>query len=622
MKRPYAWFDLETYRNYFLCKFLFENPIGAVSKFTFLDYMMVPGTVLDRQAILNILAHYTVIGFNSNGYDVPILSLALAGANNQTLKDANDLIILRGMKPWTFYEHFNVQSPACLDTIDIFEILPGVRISLKAYGGISHAKTIQDLPVDPMSDISPIQYYPMSLYCGNDLTTTHHLTQIAIEKEWLPLRELISAEIGIDVRSKSDAQIAEAITKSKLGYKPVVRQIPHGFQFTYTAPACIKFQTEQLNEVLRIVQFAPYKVLLKDEDSDEVDENGKPIKSGIKMHKDIAKIRVHIGKGVYKFGSGGLHSQESSVFYLSDDDYEISDDDVGSFYPKIIITQKLYSKECGPNELIIYTGTYTERMAAKVAKRKKEANSKKIVLNGKFGKLGSRYSFFYAPELLIQTTLTGQLMLLMLIEALESAGIEVVSANTDGIVTRCHKSLTGMREMIMRMWEYQTDMELEKTRYKGIYFRDVNNYFAITTDGEVKRKGVFTPPEVGSGPSSSKAPAREICYDAVIAYVQHGTPIEHTIYKCRDIRKFVSVKNVKGGAIGPDGELLGKVVRWAYRRDYTGIITSKTNGNQVADSTGAWPMMTLTDSMPDWIDYEYYVRHAYDALRKVGLSEF
>lgn len=61
----------------------------------------------------------------------------------------------------------------------------------------------------------------------------------------------------------------------------------------------------------------------------------------------------------------------------------------------------------------------------------------KIVLNGTFGKLGSKYSFLYSPNLMIQVTITGQLALLMLIEALEAAGISVVSANTDGIVSRC-----------------------------------------------------------------------------------------------------------------------------------------------------------------------------------------
>lgn len=631
--RPIAFFDLECYRNYFLCKFLFPDN-------TTVDYVMLPDQPLNRVGILAVLAKYTIVGFNSQGYDCPILALALSGASNQMLKDANDAIIMGGLKYWEFYERYNVAFPVKINHIDIMEVLPGVRIGLKAYAGIAHCETIQDLPIDPSQNISPIERIGLSTYCGNDLRVTKRLYEIACEKEWIPLREHISADIGIDVRSKSDAQIAEAITRAKLGFKPIPIQRPSGHTFLYKTPANISFKTQQLQDVLRIVQTSPFTVLHKDEELSEVDADGNKIKSGIRMHKDIASIRIKISSSVYKFGAGGLHSQESGVWYESTATHEICDSDAGSYYPKNIINQRLYPEQCGERQLSIYTDTYRERIAAKKAGRKKEANSKKIVLNGWFGKLGSKYSMAYAPELLMQVTISGQLMLLMLIEELELAGISVVSANTDGIVTRCPTPLIPRRNAIMNAWEVSQDMELEHAVYKGIYFRDVNNYFALapnpkTGEVEVKRKGIFTVAEVGSGPSSSKAPHREICTDAVIAYIKDGVPLDETIYRCRDIRKFVSVRVVKGGAVqfaenvlgfdNPEPNdkcdtVLGKVVRWAYRRDYTGAIHYKTNGNQVADSTGAWPLMTLPDEFPDWIDYEYYVAHAKKLLATMNIS--
>jgi hypothetical protein len=601
------------------------------------DFVMVPGMPLNRMGIHFYLSTYTVVGFNSGNYDCPILALALSGANNQTLKDANDAIITRGLKPWEFYDSYGVQMPAHADHIDIMEVLPGVRISLKAYAGIAHCLTIQDLPIDPSQDISMIERIGLSTYCGNDLLVTKRLYEIACEKEWIPLREHISDEIGIDVRSKSDAQIAEAITKARLGFKPKAIQRPSGYQFTYKPPANIRFSSEQLQEVLRIVSTSPFTVLHKDEEVDEVDENGDKIKSGIRMHKDVKAIRVRIGSSVYKFGAGGLHSQESGVWYETTQTHVMCDSDVGSFYPKIIINQQLYPEQCGPEQLMIYKTVYIERISAKKAGRKKEGNSKKIVLNGWFGKLGSKYSMAYAPELLMQVTISGQLLLLMLIEALEAAGISVISANTDGIVTRCPVPLLPIRDRIMKEWEAANELELEHAVYKGIYFRDVNNYFAITDKGEVKRKGVFVHAEVGSGPSSSKVPNNEICGDAVIAYIKDGKAIDETIYRCRDIRKFVTVKYVKGGAIrrlyeGTESEqfeqdkpgtyeLLGKVVRWAHRRNYEGALHYKTNGNQVGGSKGGWPVMTLPDTLPDWIDYEYYVGHARKLLESMRYAQ-
>src|SRR5690606_23235893 len=53
------------------------------------------------------------------------------------------------------------------------------------------------------------------------------------------------------------------------------------------------------------------------------------------------------------------------------------------------------------------------------------ADSLKITINGSFGKLGSMWSILFSPNLLIQTTVTGQLALLLLIEWLEAEGIQV-----------------------------------------------------------------------------------------------------------------------------------------------------------------------------------------------------
>lgn len=665
-KRPIAFFDLECYRNYFLCKFLF-NDTGDYASF-----VMVPGVALNRIGILLVLARYTIVGFNSLGYDCPILALALSGADNQQLKDANDTIIVKKVKHWEFYRMYNVQMPQCADHIDIMENLPGVRISLKTYAGIAHCETIQDLPIDPSADIGLMDRINLDTYCGNDLRVTRDLYNIAVKRGWVALRERISEDIKIDVRSKSDAQIAEAIFRSKLGYRPEPTKYPDKFQFTYQAPGTIKFQTQQLRDVLDVVLRSPFEVRDSDQATGEVDEyTGKPIKSGIKIHPDIIKQRVKIGDATYKFGAGGLHSQESAVWYETDDTHVVVDTDVKSYYPSMILQLGMCPQSIGEPFQIIYRATYEERITAKAQAgelkallkkmavddpRRPEmelrfetldtlASSGKIILNGVFGKLGSRYSMFFAPELLMQVTITGQLYLLMLIEALHLAGIQVVSANTDGIVTRCPRPMVALRDKIMRDWQMQTGMELEYTYYKGIYFRDVNSYIAITTDGDVKRKGCFTPAEVGSGPSGSKAPHREIVMDAVVAYVKDKTPIDETIYRCRDIRKFVSVRAVGKGkamhrwqdaysidpaafesaeqadAMGAECDIeLGKSVRWAYRRNYDGALHNKLNGNQIADSAGAWPLMRMPDTFPDWVDHEHYVHHARELLTKMGLQ--
>ena len=246
-------------------------------------------------------------------------------------------------------------------------------------------------------------------------------------------------------------------------------------------------------------------------------------------------------------------------------------------------------------------------------KWKTETDSKKLIVNGSFGKLGSKYSALYSPELLLQTTLSGQLALLMLIESLELNGIKVVSGNTDGIVILCKKSDETKLNRIAFDWMLETSYELERTDYKRVASRDVNNYVAVKPNGKYKGKGVFAEPGI------AKNPDRVIIYQSVAKFIADGSSIDHTIRSCADITKFVTVRRVTGGAKWQD-QYLGKAVRF-YKSNTVGDdveINYIKNGNKVPNSAGCRPLMDLPDSFPADVDYDYYIREAYDLLKEVG----
>lgn len=240
-------------------------------------------------------------------------------------------------------------------------------------------------------------------------------------------------------------------------------------------------------------------------------------------------------------------------------------------------------------------------------------SSGKISINGSFGKLGSKWSVLYSPTLMIQVTLTGQLALLMLIEALEAAGIPVVSANTDGVVIKCPVDRQADLDRIITEWEQTTGFETEETRYAALYSRDVNSYLAVKHDGSVKTKGIF------ANPGLMKNPTNTVVVEAVIARLTKGIPITETIMACDDIRKFLTVRTVNGGAVQND-RYLGKVVRWYYSTQSPGPITYRTNGNKAAKSDGSMAMMALACIPPD-IDYKWYAQEAEGILRGLGVRD-
>lgn len=600
-RRPVA-MDIECYRNYFLVKFK-DFQTGA-----FTDFAMWPGISLDMPALVRMLQTSTIYTFNGNNYDLPQLTLALHGATCAILKQASDKIIMQRLKPWEFYREYNFEPPAYIDHVDIMEVAPGAAVGLKMYGGRGHSKRMQDLPIDPAADIQPHERDILAAYCGNDLDTTHDL-YLAI-KDRIDLRERVSQQYGTDCRSKSDAQIAEAVIRARLPFKPQKPFWPHGSQFFYEAPEYVAFATPQLQEVLRLVTTTPFVV----SDKEQVADADDSIKTGVMIPKEVAGRDIVIGNSKYRIGIGGLHSQEQrrvtrSVLGV----VTVSDHDVASYYPSLILQLGMYPKQLGSAFLEIYRTIYAERLAAKHSGNKTVADGFKIVLNGTFGKLGSKYSILFAPDLMIRVTITGQLCLLMLIEALELCGIAVVSANTDGIVLATPAGLEATRDGLMLWWQSCTGLELEMSEYGALYSRDVNNYIAVKPDGKMKGKGAYAL----SGVLENKHPNKDVCLDAVRAYIGTGTPLSDTIRACQDIRRFIVVRNVKGGGQWR-GEYLGKAVRWYYSTDGDPILYV-SNGNKVATSDGCRPLMELPDTMPQDVNYAHYVDAAAEMLRDLGV---
>jgi hypothetical protein len=230
---------------------------------------------------------------------------------------------------------------------------------------------------------------------------------------------------------------------------------------------------------------------------------------------------------------------------------------------------------------------------------------------------------FYSPDLLIQVTLTGQLSLLMMIETFTLAGVHVVSANTDGITFKVHKSQKELVSNLIKEWEYVTGFETEETKYRAYYGRDVNNYIAIGVDDKVKSKGAYSNPWGHMDDSKNsivrlhKNPVTTVVLDAVEQQLIRGTPTVETIRACNDICKFVVVRTVTGGAV-KNGEYLGKTIRWYYATGETDPLIVAKSGNKVPRSDGARPLMVLPTAFPEDVDFDWYEREAQKILTEVG----
>lgn len=590
-------FDVESYANYFVIQF----KIYKESKYA----TWRVGDSFEKLAF--ILNNFCLVGFNSRCYDIVMSHIALQGKSTQELNAASFRIIQLELSQRVSEKTFKIEIDKSINHIDLIEVAP-LEGSLKLYAARLHAKRIQDLPYAPDSELTQEQIIEVDDYCCNDCDCTELLlTELGGD---LQLRMGLSEQYGVDLRSKSDAQIAETIIKHELqklsSTKIEVPEIPVGTTYFYQPPSFLSFQSSKLKDVLELIKRTPLVVAAS---------------GSISLPEELSGLTIEIGKGRYRLGIGGLHSSESSVCYEADENTLILDRDVASYYPAILINNHYFPKHLGLNFLKVYKSIVDRRLAAKKAKDTVIAGGLKIAANGTFGKTGNKYSILYSPDLLLQITITGQLCLLKLIEMIESWGIEVISANTDGLISRVNKEDAGAFEHAIKSWENLTGFVTEETSYSGLYSRDVNNYIAIKQDGSVKTKGSYS--RKGSARDSvlSRNPEAHICNDAVIAYLNERKPVEETIRAEMSFDKFqdfLVVRNVRGGAI-KSGKYLGKTVRWYYSTKMSGVIEYKLSGNKVPNSDGAMPCMELPESWPSDINYDYYINRAKEMLSDLGV---
>lgn len=615
-------FDVETFKNFFSAQFVRDD--GKRIALT-----MDPDQPLDIAKLRAVMfSGATFVGFNSLHYDMPMIAGALAGYDNAQLKALSDKIIGGNVKSW---QHRDLRMPD-VDHIDLYEPTPGVQIGLKLLAARLCAPTIQDLPFTPDENVTPDMQQTIIDYCFNDIECTRLLHSTLTDA--IKLREDIGAMIGVDLRSKSDAQVGEAVVRAEVERlmgaklpKPISRA---GKVFAYNPPAWLSFTDPMLQRTLRDVCSANFTV--------------KP--DGAVALPDVMRKVIKFDGGAYRMGIGGLHSTEKRQHVAATADALLIDRDVRSFYPWLIVQNGLSPEATRGHFQAVYRSLLDRRMRAqdelKALKAAKSTDTVrmtaltleiaivKIALNGVFGKLGSRYSFLYAPELLIQVTVTGQLALLMFIERITAAGAHAVSANTDGVVFQCPVGRQDAVKAAIAEWERVTGLETEETRYSDLWSRDVNTYVARKLDGNFKLKGgvantgvaaleAWRAGETGVYPDWTHNIDSEICIDAALAWLSDGAPIEYTIRSCRDIRKFVTVRRVTGGAV-LDGAPVGKVVRWYAAVDRVAPMRYITSGNKVPGSDGAKPVMVLPEEFPSDVRYGHYIVETLKLLHEIGAT--
>jgi len=520
-----------------------------------------------------------------------------------------------------------------LKQIDLFKVNhydnKNRRVSLKRLEFEMDLENIEEMPIHhTKTNMTDEEIQLTKDYCRNDVMATYNFYNVTTGNtdhplykgnNQLELRQDIYEEFGIPCLNYSDSKIGDEMIKKyyceekKIDYKELPKK--GFFRKVVNVKDCIApyidFRTSSLKEFF-----------LK-------------VRRETLTQKDDFKESIEFYGNIYTFAKGGLHTENKPKIFEADDNNIIVDWDVSSYYPAIIINNGRYPKHLGPEFLRGYKQMFDKRLELKpLAKKDKKikgiVGALKLAVNSVYGKSSDMQNWIYDRQLTMFTTITGELSLLMLIEAYELEGIRIISANTDGVTIMLNKSLVDKMHEINKWWMELTSYELERTDYSKIIFSTVNDYLAIKTDGEIKKKGDFlTDFELHKNKSARIVPI------ALERYFVNNTPVHTTITNHTNLYDFCLRQKASKdfhyeGIANGNTTVYNKLIRYYVSNTGEKLLKVKnpdcdTNAADVSQvEAGEWVMTVCNylpkDSSTANVNHAYYIEKAENIIHKIQLE--
>ncbi|MBL4951070.1 hypothetical protein JK635_02295 [Neobacillus sp. YIM B02564] len=470
----------------------------------FIEYKTRKGKVIinDEEALMKFYQSYKddiFIGFNSRNYDIHIFKGLLLGMDAGYI---NDKLIIQGKKGWEVVrEGYKIP-------LNNFDIMPNPPISLKTLEGFMGSMIKESsVPFDLDRWLTNEEIKETIKYCLHDVKQTILVFEAKREEFESQLGLIEMFNLDMSLFNKTKAQLSAHILGAE-------KHENRGDEFDFIFP-----------EVIRLDKYKYIKEWYENpENRRYVDDKGKKNK----LITEIAGVE-HV------LGFGGIHAAIPNYYTEG----IILCCDVASLYPSIMINFDFLSRNV--KEPLKFKDIRDKRLSLKKIKDKKE-KPLKVVINGTFGASKDQFNALFDPLMANNVCITGQLLLVDLIEKVEPY-CELIQSNTDGIYMKVEnrENVNKIKE-VAKEWEVRTGLELEWDEYIKIYQKDVNNYLLIPEKlydekgkPRWKTKGVYV------------KKLNDLDYDlpivnkAMVNYFVFNTPIEETINSCDELREFQKI---------------------------------------------------------------------------------
>ena len=565
---------------------------------------------------------YIFCGYNNIHYDNPIVNFIIE--YKETLKNSTRLdieynlfqlsqtIIKGDLEKWKRWKYANN-----FETLDLLTMLfsQKLRVGLKEMQVTMKYSNVQEYDGNFEAPIPEEDIPKMIQYNINDVNSTEELLY-RCEND-IKLRLNIEEEYGIKALNKDGVNLGMEILKTK--YLEKTHKTWNDIK-DLRSP-CNKIALNEI--ILPFIKFD--NPILKDLLNEMKQQVVSPDRKGYNKHFLMDNLE-------YSVGVGGIHSVNKPSIFIAKEDEIISDVDVASLYPSLIIEYGFYPPHLGKEFLEVYKGIKDERIEAKHNGNKLKNLTLKLSINGLSGNLQSEFSWCYSPKTVMRIRINGQLLLLMLAEKLISIGCQIIQANTDGLFVLRKKKDEQKFKDACKWWENLTRLELEEDRFERFYQFAINDYLGVLEGYKdsknpklLKKKGLFI-----DSVTLGKGMQPMIIPKAINANLADNIPVEETIRNCKDINEFITyqkvdkkftvqymdkfITHINRYYVSTNGGYLykcevedGKIVKFANMLTASGV----TLCNDI----------TAIKEFPRNINYKYYIKEANKILAKLKIQE-
>lgn len=583
-------FDIETLINCFVACF-YDVGTGKKKEFVIYNDDEYSSQAHDMNVFFEQLKqnNYTLISFNGLNFDAQVIEdFKRTCYSCGSVQEIIDNIYSKAQELINIpeEERFKILLPEWKLTNRHIDLFKQKHYDGKAKRGTSLKwlqfsmgyENIEEMPIAHDSQVDKSDIPMVVEYCWNDVMSTYDFfKKIKSDTE---LRDALSKEYDLNLLNASEPRLVREIFG---------KYLCNELGITYK-------ELRELKTFRKIVKFKdiifpytsyytePFKDLLRHFNSIEIDASPYSTEK-FEYHFTYKDVKIDLGLG-------GIHGCNKPAIYKDDEEFMILDVDVKSYYPNLAIRNGIQPEQFnfkgieGKPFLRVYENLYDERLL--LPKSNPKNTIIKLILNSCYGLSKEVNSYLYDPLFTYSITINGQLTILMLTEMLGEyiKDLELIQLNTDGITVKFRRKDYDRVVKICNQFEKVTKQVLEYAEYSKMIIRDVNNYMAISTKGDIKKKGCFeTEMDYHKNPSFIVIPK------AIEAYYKDGIDYKDYINSCNNLLDFcggvkkkrdfdINLYTTKGGIT--QRETQQKVTRYYISNDGGALVKDFHDGRQVS----------------------------------------